>query len=650
MRRVPLMPMEQPAKYKHGVTWRAIIIGLLLIPINSYWVFLVEIVRYAGHPTTISLFYNAIFNLFILIGINRLLARWAPKWTFSQGELLTVYIMINISSALVGHDFIQVLVPIMTYPFKYASPENQWRDLVFSDIPKWLSVRDTDAVNAFYHGASSIYDAHNFRAWLRPVLWWSGFTITLVMTLLFINVLLRKQWTEREKLTYPLVHLPLDMTAENSPLWRSRLLWLGFALAAVIDINNGLHMLYPSIPAVPIKLEDQSSFFTARPWNNIGWLPVDFYPFGIGLGMLLPLDLLFSCWFFFWVWKAQLIISAQYGWNAIPSFPFIYEQAFGAYMGICLFAFLMSRAHLWNLARHFFRRRPDIGDENEPISYRAAMWGTLAGLVFLFCFACKAGLSPWVVVVFFAVFFALMLAITRMRAELGPPAHDLHMSGPDRMITSVVGPGNMARSDLTVLSMFYWFNRAYRCHPTPFQLEGFKMGERARMSYSRLFWAMTLATVIGTFAAFWANLHHLYIQGGAVVGPPAVPLIFGMEPYNRLDGWIKAPLPPDYRVLAASGVGFTITIVLNSLRMRLPWLPLHPVGYAVSSSWSMHRLWISMFIAWLIKLLLLRYGGLRAYRNALPFFLGIIIGECIIGGLWTMVGGLLGVPTYAFWP
>ena len=64
----------------------------------------------------------------------------------------------------------------------------------------------------------------------------------------------------------------------------------------------------------------------------------------------------------------------------------------------------------------------------------------------------------------------------------------------------------------------------------------------------------------------------------------------------------------------------------------------------------MHQLWMCMFIAWTIKLLLLRYGGLRLYRQAVPLFLGLILGECVMGSLWTIIGILLNMQTYAFWP
>jgi hypothetical protein len=627
-----------------------ILIALALIPVNSYWIFMTEVVRYQGHPTTISLFYNAIFILSVLLVINAGLKRIVPGLALRQADFMIIYIMVAISSALVGHDQIQILVPMMAYPFKFATPENDWARF-HNWIPEWLSVRDKTALDNFFAGNSSLYDPVNFHAWITPVMWWSSFIIALVLTMLLINVLLRKQWTERERLTYPLVQLPLDMTAEKTMLFKEHLLWFGFGIAAVIDIINGLNIMYPSIPAVPIRLPDQGTAFTVRPWNFIGWLPINFYPFAIGLGMLLPIDLSFSCWFFFWVWKAQRVIMAACGWDTIPGMPFVNEQSFGAYMGICVFAIWMSRHHFMKLAKHFFVRQPDIGDENEPLPYRTAMWGVIILSAYMYWFSYRAGITWWVIIAFFILFWALMIAITRMRAELGPPAHDLHDAGPDRIIATFVGQKNLSPQTLTAMSSYFWFNRAYRSTPMPIQLEGFKIGEKTDMDYRRLFTAMMIAVVVGTFVAFWANLHLLYERGAAAnIASMKVPLIFGSEPYNRLDNWLKAPKPADWNVITAVIVGLVFTLLFNMLRMKLMWFPFHPVGYAVSSSWSMQYLWVSLLVAWAIKLVILRYGGLKLYRKALPFFLGLILGECIVGSLWTIIGIVFNIPTYAFWP
>lgn len=644
------MDPKIPAKYRSGVTWRAVLVGLILMPINSYWIFMTEIIRYQGHPTTISLFYSSIFNLILLIVLNGFLRRHVPRWVFSQGELITIYVMLNIGASLVGHDSLQILVSMMPFASYTANASNNWAKLFVDRLPDWLVVKDRVAVNNFYT-TGNLYDPVDYGPWLVPLMWWTAFILVMLGMFLCMNVLLRKQWTEREKLSYPLVQLPLDMTAEGAPLFKEKLFWYGLALAGAIDIWNGISALYPSFPAIPIKLEDQSRIFTTRPWNNIGWLPIQFYPFGIGLGMLLPVDLLFSCWFFFWTWKAQNILTAALGLESVPGMPFVSFQSFGAYMGICTFAILVSRKHFINLARHFVGVPTDIDDSGEPISYRKASWFIVFGSLFLTVFSLRAGLSLWLLIPFWLIFFAMSIAITRMRAELGPPAHDLHMAGPDTMIPALLGPRQIGTQNLSVFSLFFWFNRAYRSHAMPFQLEGFKMAERVKMSYRGLFWAIVIASVFGVICAFWAILHLLYQYGAAQkVGPPNVAMIFGWEPWNRMDGWVKSPLPPEWTRPTAIGFGFAITMVLNALRMRIGWFPFHPVGYAVSSSWSMHRLWLPMFIAWSIKLIILRYGGLRLYRRALPFFLGIILGECIVGSFWTIWGIVFKLPSYAFWP
>lgn len=645
--------MEDPgqktrAAHPSGVTARAVALALILIPANNIWVFQMEIVHLSGHPTTTSIFFNSVFVLVALTSLNALLRRARPRAALTQAELLTVYVMINIATALAGHDMIQVLVPELAYPFRYATPENNWGALFNDLLPAWLTVRDPQAVKTFFEGGGSFYHPDVLRAWLVPAAMWSGFVIVLLFVMLCMTVLLRRQWTEREKLTYPLVQLPLDLTAEKTPFFRNKLLWLGFAAAAAIDLVQGLHVLYPSVPGIKIKELELMQFVTSYPWQAMGWVPIRFYPFGIGLGFLLPLDLSFSAWFFFWFWKAQLVVTALYGWVNIPRFPYINEQSFGAYMGLAFFAVWISRRQFAAILRGVIRGDSGPDERREPVSYRTAAFGAALGLLALGAFLRAAGMSAWVIMPFFLIYLALSVAITRMRAELGPPAHDLHMAGPDAMIPSLAGPDNLGRANLVALSLTYWFNRAYRAHPMPFMLEGFKTAERANMGYRRLFAAIMLAAAAGAVAAFWSELH-IYYARGAAAKTGWVPMVFASEPYWRLEGWLRGTAAPTDNTLAAVLVGFGFTLALQALRMRLPWFPFHPVGYAVSSSWSLHMLWACMFIAWAIKLFVLRYGGLRLYRTLTPFFLGVVLGECVAGSVWSIIGIILNVETYSFW-
>jgi hypothetical protein len=623
----------------------------LLVPINALWIAQSEVVRYAGHPTTISLFYNTITWLCVLVGGNLLLARRAPRAGLNRVELLTTYAVLNITSALGGHDTAQVLLPILARPYHYADSVNDWANSLFPFLPRHLVVTDRPALKAFYEGHSSLYQGGNLRAWLLPIGMWGGFLSTLVATMLFINVLLRRRWTQSEKLAFPLVLLPLELTEPGAPILRNRTLWAGLALAVVLQLWNGVATLSPQVPLLPLKVQDYGMNFTQRPWSAIGWLPIGFYPFGIGLGMLLPLDLLFSSWFFFLFWKAQLVLSAATGWDREPGFPFVNAQSLGAYLGIALGALWAARRHFGEVFLVLIGDKKEVPDPDDPISQQAAAWGALLCLGVLAAFCHFAGMNGWVIAAFFALYLTLAIGITRMRAELGPPVHDLHDAGPDTILTNVLGPTRFERSDLTVLAMFWGFNRAYRTHPMPIALEAFKLAERARFSARPMFWALLLAAVVGPIAGFWALLHLSYAYGAAAaIGPPNVLTIFATEAWGRWNGWVNIPRPPHTveGVALLAGMGFTIA--LNALRGRLMGFPFHPVGYAVASSWGMSILWVPMLIAWLLKGLLLRYGGLALYRKTVPFFHGVILGECLMGSLWALIGIGRGIPTYAFWP
>ncbi|HLV80082.1 MAG TPA: DUF6785 family protein [Chthonomonadaceae bacterium] len=639
------------------VTLRAVALALLLMPFNAYWVILMEVVRYAGHPTTISLFFNVVFELAALLAVNAGLRRRLPRAALTPGELLTIYIMLALASAVMGHDMIEVLVPILAHAHYFARPENGWAADILPYLPRWLVVSDPGALRAFYIGHSSLYAGPNLRAWIGPVLAWTGFLTLLGFLMLCLNALLRRQWTENEKLSYPLVILPLEMVNPQTQLFRSRVFWWGVATVAALELWNGLAYLYPSLPLLPLKrfgpAQDLPTYMASPPWKSIGVISVALYPFGIALGMLLPVDLLFSAWFFTWVWALEPVAGAWFGYADTPGFPYLEPQSFGAYLGVAVTALWLGRRAFAAIWRGIFDLRRDLGDAEEPLPYRWAAAGLAGGSLGVYGFCRAAGMSSEMIVAFFLLYFALAVAITRMRAELGPPAHDLSAAGPDTILPAVTASGQIGRTDLGMLSLFYGFNRAYRSHPMPVQLEGFKIAERGGGSYRRLFWAMLAALAVGALCGFWADLHQTYRLGaGEKIAPPNVQLIFGGEAWTRMGGWIHAstPVQQQFNTRAAIAVGFGTVLLLSALRLRFPWFPLHPVGYAVSSSWSLGLLWLPLMIAWVLKAFLLRYGGLRAYRLALPYFLGMILGECVLGSFWSLLGIAFGIPTYAFWP
>jgi hypothetical protein len=654
-RRAPGAPGRErvPAAAGPALTWRSMGLSLLLVPVNAYWLVQMERIRYSAHPTTVSLFFNAVFILLAVTVLNALVGRWRPRSALRRGELYVVYASMALASTLPAHDLQQILVPMLVWPFKYKE-RTGWNRFI-PDLPRDWMVSDENVFNGYFAGTDTLYRWQYLQAWWLPVAMWTLFLTALLLVMLCVNVLLRRQWTDRERLSYPIIQLPMEIAAVGPggrlpPLFSNPLFWLGFGLAGAADIVNSLNLYYPAVPTIltPGRGEsflDLRQFVPDRPLSAIGWTPISWYPFLVGLGMLMPVDFLFSAWFFYLFWKAQLVLTSAFALDQDPMFPYPNAQAFGAYMAFFVYTFWLSRGYLAQVVVRIFGGRTEIDDRREPLTYRQAALGIFLGMAFLVWFSTRLGMPAWLALVFFAIYFALALAITRMRAELGTPIHDLHFTGPDWTLAQVVGTRDLGPQTLNAFTMYFWFNRAYRGHPMPHQLEGFKLAEQSGGEYRKWFWWMLLVGVVGALAGFWAMLH-LHYQYGALAKARGT---FGNEAYARLAGWLANPMPTNQTVIAATAVGFGFAMFLQFMRVRLPWWPFHPLGYAVTSSWEINLVWMPLFIAWVLKAVILRYSGLPGYRRSLPFFFGLMLGQFVIGSFLNIYGIVMEVPTYQFW-
>ena len=652
---------ETEAAPRKSVTFRAVIIALLLIPLNAYWVVSMELIRYSAHPTTLSLFFNCVFILIVLTLLNAGYARFRPSKALSQGELLLIYSMLAIGTAMCGHDLLQILGPMLAAPEYLSNSTNHWNELFGNSLPRWPTVTDYGAARDFFVGHSTLYTAEHLRAWLIPTATWCGFLVVLLFVLQCINTVLRKQWTDAERLTYPLVKLPLEITAQapggagGPSLVRNRLFWFGFVLAAGIDLVNALNYYYPSIPTIFTPGNGSSywllnNFVTTKPWNAIGFSPISFYPFVIGLGMLMPMDFLFSMWFFHITWKMQNVIVSANAWDADPQMPYPLYQSFGAYALFCVSSVYLARGYLKQVWKCALGRPSDLDDADEPLRYRTALVGIAVGMLLLIAFAVSLGLSLWLAILFFFIYLGLALAITRMRAELGTPIHELGL-GPDALLPSLIGTRGLSHGDLGGFTLLFWFNRSYRCQPMPIQLEAFKMADLSgqRNEKRKWFWALLLAGAVGAVSGIWALLHLTYQFGAYGQANPVAMVAYSTEPWNRLASWLGQPKGPNGNAAGAVVFGFIFAGFLQAMRVRYPWWPFHPLGYAVTTGFETNLVWMPLLIAWVIKTCLLRYGGVKMYRASLPFFYGLMIGQFVEGSLLNIWGITVGTPTYQFW-
>jgi len=642
-------PEKQAASKQQRVTIRAFALGTLLLIPNVYWVITVEGIWHTGHPTVMALAWGVVFNILVLLLINLLLKRYIPHYALTQAELITIYGMLAMGMMIAGHDSLQLGMPALGWYSYFKTPSNHWADLFGDYIPKFLTVQDPHALKGYFQGGSSLYDPGNLRPWVAPVLWWCSFILALGLVMLGIVAFVRKQWTENEKLSYPIIELPMAMTREGGSkhFFTNKLLWVGIAIGGGLDLLNGLHAFVPWLPYITVRHDQLVLFKNVNwPWSAMGWFPLPLYPFLIALCFFLPKDLSFSIWFFFLFKKLMLVVLAAFGAPGHPGNPYLNEQSFGAWFALFLVPIWMGRHYFEAVFHKAVRGLKEPGDESEPVSYRVALLMIVAGLAFIFWFCLKAGMDWWAIAIWFAVFFAIITAITRVRAEVGPPA--LEMAGgmnSGHFLLMVFGSEKAGGNNLVMYPLFYWFTgRGYRTTPMPHQLEVFKMAERNGMSTKGLIPALLFALFFGGLVSFWSNLHLCYKTG------PNPMFGHNYGQWFEMASWFRTPKPADptgISVMIAAGLA---TFAMMWLRTRFLGWPLHPAGYAMTLNFGVEYFWSCALIAWLMKTLVLRYGGHKLYRTVMWIMFGVIIGEYFMGAFWSAGSVILGHPIYDFSP
>ena len=592
-------------------------------------------------------FVRPIFMLFLIIGLNLLLKRLRPKVAMSEAELLIIYFIVVISGTYNGHDMLQNLLGSIGHSTWFATEENEWNTLFLEHVPGWLFVKDKDVLRGFYEGGES-FNMAVIKAWLSPMAVWTIFMLALIFIMMCINVLVRRQWTEHEKIAYPIIQLPVAMMRQGgaSGFFSNKVMWMGFGSAFALSILNGIHFLYPVVPELRVSMRDVGHYFTTKPWNAVGWVPISLFPFAIGLAFFLPLDLSFSCWFFYVFRKALRVIGASIGVQNLPGFPYFNEQASGAWIALGLVALWITRRHLKDVFKTVIGYKKKLDDSGEPMSYRWAVFGLISGMFFLILFSARMGISAWISLALFSVYFILSIAMTRVRAELGTP-HEIYFVNPQEILLATIGTKYLSIENMTGVCSHYWWNRCYRSHQMPQQLEAFKMAEIFGMNRKRFPMVIVLASFIAIVTGFWIMVS-IYYKEGTASGLQGGHMWVGWETFNRLQRWLNNPRSgPDGIRLTFMGVGFFSIFVMMFMRMRFFWWPFHPAGYALAISYAMEYYWFAFFVSWLIKWVLLKFGGLRTHRNAIPFFMGLILGDYAMGSIWSIIGAaILHAPVY----
>ncbi|MDA1191495.1 MAG: hypothetical protein O3A46_07415 [Candidatus Poribacteria bacterium] len=636
MTQTPPSKTVPPGGWSAGrIRWRALWIGSLLIVPSQYWVTHV----WTGF-TLPSLFINAVFVVFLLNAINLPLRRFGRAPAFRASEQLLIYLMLAVATGTAGHDTLEMLTQVVGYIVMFSSPENEWVELFGHYLPNWLLIDDENVMEGFYRFGSTLFEHGKIYVWLPVMLRWSLFLVVLYFGMMCLNLLLRKQWVDRERLSFPVAQIPLGMISPTQSAFTDRLFWTGFLISAALNLSNGLHRLFPLVPGLTYGKFDIGTLFPDSPWNAIDVAYIEFLPFIVGISFFIPVNLSFSIWFFYWFWKLASVFGRVSGLSHLPGYPGYWVQGMGGMMLLSVMFLVWARSHLTDVFRVVFLGKATT-DPDDDTPNRFAFWGFLASFAFLVGYMAVAGMALWVGVLFIGIYYGMSLVTTRLRAQLGPPTHELPFTS-SSMLTSFLSPKAFDGRTLTQFAIFRFIGFGQRGTPMPQMMESLYIKERINArQIGMLLSGLVIAIVLGTAVGFVGNVQRSYTYSvGTWVGEGAFP---------QLAGWLQYRQDAvDWVYVIWFFVGVVVVYGLSWLSRVFIWWPLHPLGYIMGSEWMLRHFWFSIFLAWALRWTLLKFGGMSAHRKAIPFFLGVTVADAVLIAVWSIIGQVFNVWTLGF--
>jgi hypothetical protein len=638
------LPKEDTSLEGHvpltGIRFRALLLGLLTIIPCTY--------AASGQwaSAIFSLMVPPVSILLSLVILNWPLRRFLPKVAFTQTDLIVIFALCATGTAVAGEFGMLVARPIVGLP-SMAKTNPAVKDILIPNLPDWLVIKDIKQVEDISGGGRDAWYVWNSKL---PILWpryvsWGALFGALCFAMLCINSLMRGAWCQRERLTFPLIQLPVAMAEDGGGggMWKSRHMWIAFTVMFSIDMLNGLNYLYPNLPKLDTKvIIDLQSIFKDPPLSNMGSIPIAIFPFMAAVGLFMPSDMLFSFVIFFILRKlthlgfaANGIPQGTFKGTAIdPGPPFFDEQTWGGILAMFLGALVISKDYLREVWQDI---RRGTKPKDEGVTHRWAFIGLVFCFAVMVWFGVQGGLPVAYMVPYVALFLIFSIVLTRIRAQLGPPTHEFAFFGSNSFMNRFFGTKWLKDGQVATISQtFILMNRIYRNHPMPYQLEAMKMGAIERVRQRPIFWGVVAATVIGYFSGQFFYDVHMY-RTGDVGWNDAVTYV------QRITGDRRGP---DMVGIAMTIFGFAVVIILDAIRFRFPAFPLHPAGYVLSMNYGVDYYWFGLLIALFVKNFVQRYYGLRGYDKLRMVALGILVAEYAAETIWMTIGLITHQSTY----
>ncbi|MBU2489651.1 MAG: hypothetical protein KKA60_09695 [Proteobacteria bacterium] len=653
MKPAPPVPENAPVRY------RALFLGLFLAlalcaltPVNNTYR---QATLLGGGHFPLAPFFVLLW-LTLGAGLFRSLS---GRVLFTGRELLVVFTLMILVSGIAYTGLARTFFINLTAPFRFATAGNHWQEILGPLLPASWYPRDLEAVRLLYDGLPGghsmgwmeVARGIPWAAWARPLLVWSGFVLLCYFVMICMVNLFAPQWIENERMDFPLMAVPqlMEQAVDSGGLmgfFANRYFLTGLCITVALHLVNGLSFYYPSVPAIPTLILAGPYFPKYGLFSGFYKLKIYIYPAFIGFAFLVSRRISLSFWVFFLGGALFIGVLAVLGY-AVPAAalgitfgPVLSRpeetQMIGAYFVFFLFLVWLARRHLADAVMTAFSRRAAPRTDSQWISTRFSFWGFVLGSAGVCLWLAHFGLGFLPALLLTAAFFILYLVATRIICQGGVAYFTLTAAPTDALFglfgTRWISGAGVLAAAVVQKVLFVDLRESLM----PSVLHATKLTEgRGGKSRILFFAALTLVLAIGVSLVAMLTLAHRYgvrelSMDWATGTTVAV--------YENVRVLAESPQGASHWVIVFSLMGAGVMLLLVAGYHRFTWWPVHPLGYLMAYSSAMRILWFSFFCGWAANSLCMRYGGVALFKKLRNFFIGLVVGDFLMGGAFALAG------------
>jgi hypothetical protein len=626
-----------------AITRRSLAGGSLLM---AFFAIFTPYAEYRMHSVEIFQGELPIGALAILICVfaplNFVLVKLKPEWRFTLPELVFMFVM-GFAGLMVYHiGMMGLFVSMISSPYYFASPANRYDEFLLPHLPVWSVTPNENLEMTWFYNGLPPGKSIPWSVWVTPLFWWWSFFAAFLLVCSALTAIVRKQWFDYEKIRFPQAEITLslmegsDVGSGLPTVMRSRLFWWGAAIPFFLIAWNILHYFMPAWPF--ITFTQTLTSLVIRNFNGT-YVKPDF--FIIGFMYFVDTNIVFSLWFFRILMMIQGAVYRRMGVEAATRNDlWTTSNALGAWQTLgglfiwLAFAAWMGRHHLRAVWERVCDSEKGADDSNELLSYRTSAFLIVGGLIYMAIWLMRLGMAWYVACVFLFALVVIVVAITRVVAISGMPFVGAPVTAQGFTLRTI-GDANLGAESMVGISLSLAAFRMIEGYPMPMVMHAARLGDAVQGKRRQLFVAVFVGSILAMMLMCLTTIWLAY-NGGAFNFGQHHAFKQMTEAFNHMVIRIRDPWPRDASMFAHFGVGAALIGGLLAVRYRFGWSGLHPVGFFTADTFYHGVSGLSFFLAWLIKVAILKLGGMTLYNRAKPFFVGLIAGQ-VLGAVLTVI-------------